>query len=91
MTLVIRFVDRNEFIREWFFNIVYVKDTIASTLKEKISFVLSHHNLDVQNIKGQGYDGASNMHGEWNGLQTLFKTLCTLLSSSITISSYCCN
>jgi hypothetical protein len=63
MTLVIRFVDRNEFIREWFFNIVYVKDTIASTLKEKISFVLSHHNLDVQNIRDQGWYDASNMRG----------------------------
>ena len=72
MTLVIRFVGRNGFIWEWFFNIVYIKDKIASTFKEDISFVLSHHNLDVQNIRGQMYDGASNMRGEWNGLQTLF-------------------
>jgi hypothetical protein len=72
LTLVIRFVDRSGFIRELFLDIVHVKDTTASTLKEKISFVLSHHNLDVQNIRGQGYDGASNMRGEWNGLQTLF-------------------
>jgi len=42
-------------------DIVHVKDATASTLKKKISFVLSHHNLDVQNIRGQGYDGASNM------------------------------
>ena len=91
MALVIRFVDRSEFIREQFLDIVHVKDTIAATLKEEISFVLSHHNLVVQNIRGQGYDGASNIRVEWNGLQALFKTLCTLLSSSITISSYCCN
>jgi len=76
MTLVIRFVDRNGFIQEWFFNIVYVKDTIASTLKEEISFVLSYHNFDVQNIRGQGYDGASNIRGEWNGLQTLLINDC---------------
>jgi hypothetical protein len=34
MTLVIRFVDRSGFIREWFLDIVHVKDTTASTLKE---------------------------------------------------------
>ena len=37
-----------------------------------MSVVLSRHNLDVSNIRGQGYDGASNMRGEWNGLQALF-------------------
>jgi hypothetical protein len=57
-------------------DIVHVKDTTASILNEEISFVLSHHNLDVQNIRGQGYDGASNMRGEWNGLQTLFINDC---------------
>ena len=30
--------------------------------------------LIVSNIRGQVYNGASNMKGEWNGLQTLFLT-----------------
>jgi len=38
--------------------------------------VLSRHNLNVFNIPGQGYDGAGNMRGEWNGLQALFLTDC---------------
>ncbi|XP_061364760.1 uncharacterized protein LOC133308173 [Gastrolobium bilobum] len=32
--------------------------------------------IDMQNICGQGYDGASNMRGEWNGLQALFLKEC---------------
>jgi hypothetical protein len=52
MALVIRFVDRSGFIRERFLDIVHVKDTTATSLKEEIFFVLSHHNLDVQNIRG---------------------------------------
>ncbi|XP_052301255.1 uncharacterized protein LOC18095180 [Populus trichocarpa] len=76
MAFVIRFVDRSGFIQERFLDIVHVKDTTAATLKEEISFVLSHHNLDVQNIRGQGYDGASNMRGEWNDLQALFINDC---------------
>ena len=57
-------------------DIVHVKDTTALTLKEDISFVLSHHNLDVQNIRGQRYAGVSNMCGEWNDLQALFINDC---------------
>ena len=76
MALVIRFVDRSGFIWERFLDIVHVKNTTASTLKKEIFFVLSHHNHDVQNIRGQGYDGASYMRGEWNGLQALFINDC---------------
>ncbi|XP_071724873.1 uncharacterized protein [Rutidosis leptorrhynchoides] len=52
------------------------KYTAASILRDEIRFVLSQHNLDVQNIRGQGYDGASNMRGEFNGLQALILNIC---------------
>ncbi|KAH9686650.1 TTF-type domain-containing protein [Citrus sinensis] len=38
--------------------------------------VLVQYNLLVENLRGQGYDGASNMAGEWNGLQSLFLNDC---------------
>ncbi|XP_027941243.1 zinc finger MYM-type protein 1-like [Vigna unguiculata] len=50
--------------------------TATITLKNELCVVLSRHNLNVSNIRGQGYDGASNMRGEWNGLQALFLTDC---------------
>eukprot|EP00268_Persea_americana_P015620 TRINITY_DN17296_c0_g1_i1.p1 TRINITY_DN17296_c0_g1~~TRINITY_DN17296_c0_g1_i1.p1 ORF type:complete len:393 (-),score=37.64 TRINITY_DN17296_c0_g1_i1:1144-2322(-) len=71
MALVLRFVNKNGFIRERFFGLVHVKNTASQTLKKEISAVLSRYNLSIQNIRGQGYDGASNMRGEWNGLQAL--------------------
>nr|GME10607.1 zinc finger MYM-type protein 1-like [Ipomoea batatas]GME10639.1 zinc finger MYM-type protein 1-like [Ipomoea batatas] len=77
MSIVLRFfVDRDGFIQERFFGVVHVKDTSASTLKECIFSILSRHNLDVQNIRGQGYDGAGNMRGEWNGLKALILDEC---------------
>ncbi|KAG6718441.1 hypothetical protein I3842_04G149900 [Carya illinoinensis] len=76
MAIILRFVDVDGFIQERFFDLVYVKDTSALTLKNEISAVLSRHCLDIQNICGQGYDGASNMRGEWNGLQALFLKDC---------------
>jgi hypothetical protein len=68
MTIVLRFVEKDGFTQERFFDIVHVKDTSALTLKSKISDVVSQYCLDIQSIRGQWYDGASNMHGEWKGL-----------------------
>jgi hypothetical protein len=61
MAIVLRFVDKNGFVRERFFGLIHVFDTAALTLKKGIYSILSKHQLDIQNIRGQGYDGASNM------------------------------
>jgi hypothetical protein len=76
MAIILRFVDKDGFLNERFFHIVHVRDTTALTLKREICAVLSRFNLHIENIRGQGYDGASNMHGEWNGLQALFLKDC---------------
>ncbi|XP_050255247.1 uncharacterized protein LOC126701170 [Quercus robur] len=67
MAIILRFVDKECFIKERFFHVVHVRDTTALTLKNEICVVLSRYNLHIENIRGQGYDGASNMRGEWNG------------------------
>ncbi|OMO64377.1 hypothetical protein COLO4_32062 [Corchorus olitorius] len=61
MAIILRYVDRDGFVHERFFDIVHVKNTAALTLKNEICGVLSRHNLLVENMRGQGYDGASNM------------------------------
>ncbi|KAK4582459.1 hypothetical protein RGQ29_025588 [Quercus rubra] len=76
MAIILRFVDKEGFIKERFFHVVYVRDTTALTLKNEIFAVLSRYNLHIENIRGQGYDGASNMRGEWNGLQAFFLKDC---------------
>ena len=76
MAIVLRFVDVHGFLRERFFEIVHVTDTTAFTLKKEISDVLARYNLNIENMRGQGYDGASNMRGAWNGLQALFLKDC---------------
>ena len=76
MAIILRFVDKKCFIKERFFYIVHVRDTTALTLKNEICTVLSHYNPHVENIRGQGYDGARNMRGEWNGLQAIFLKDC---------------
>ncbi|CAI0435348.1 unnamed protein product [Linum tenue] len=72
MAIVLRFVDANGLIQERFFDIVHVENTTSKTLYTAIRSILSFYKFPIQNLRGQGYDGASNMRGEWNGLQALF-------------------
>ncbi|XVF76083.1 hypothetical protein PTKIN_Ptkin13bG0237700 [Pterospermum kingtungense] len=75
MTIILRFVDYHGIIRESFFDVVGVHDTTALTLKENKTSILTY-DLQIENIIGQGYDGASNMRGAWNGLQALLLNEC---------------
>ncbi|KAK1358590.1 putative transcription factor and/or regulators TTF-type(Zn) family [Heracleum sosnowskyi] len=76
IAIVLQFVDVYGVIRERFFDIVNVLDTTSLTLKKELSDVLTQNNLSIQNMRGQGYDGASNMRGAFNGLQALFHRDC---------------
>jgi hypothetical protein len=48
-----------------------VRDTTASSLKVAIKALFSKHGLSISRLCGQGYDGASNMRGEFNDLKAL--------------------
>ncbi|GJV44619.1 zinc finger MYM-type protein 1-like protein [Tanacetum coccineum] len=71
MAIVLRFIDTNGVIREIFLDLVHVSDTSAITLKTHLWKKLLQYEFDTSKIRGQGYDGANNMRGEWNGLQAL--------------------
>jgi hypothetical protein len=49
---------------------------IESALKEELRTILADHSLDVENIRGQRYDGASNICREWNRMQSRFIEEC---------------
>ncbi|CAH9118761.1 unnamed protein product [Cuscuta epithymum] len=71
MAIALRYVDKSGSIVEHFIGVVHVTDTSALTLKKGIDLVFSKYGLSVSRIRGQGYDGASNMQGEFNGLKSL--------------------
>ena len=71
MTVVLRYVDKKGIVTERFLGIVHVADTSALSLKVAIEFLFSKYALSLSRLRGQGYDGASNMQGEFNGLKTL--------------------
>uniref|UniRef100_J3LVR0 DUF4371 domain-containing protein n=1 Tax=Oryza brachyantha TaxID=4533 RepID=J3LVR0_ORYBR len=71
MAVVLRYVDKFGLIKERLIGVVHVKETSASCLKSNIDKLFGKYGLSIKQIRGQGYDGASNMRGELNGLRAL--------------------
>ncbi|KAL6553068.1 hypothetical protein OROGR_006910 [Orobanche gracilis] len=71
MAVVLRYVNNKGEVLERFIGVVHVRETTALSLKRAINNFFLLHKLSMSQIRGQGYDGASNMRGELNGLKTL--------------------
>ncbi|XP_016502921.2 uncharacterized protein LOC107821044 [Nicotiana tabacum] len=71
MALILRYVNKSGMIIERFLGIVHVSDTSSQPLQKEIYSLLLKHSLSPSKIRGQGYDGASNMQGGKNGLKSL--------------------
>ena len=97
MAVVLWYVDKLGVIKERLIAVVHVQEMSASCLKSNIDKLFAKYGLSIKQIRGQGYDGASNMRGEFNGLRALIERereqlgiLYPLLCSSATIS-HCCS
>jgi hypothetical protein len=71
MVVVLRYVDKFGIVKDRFIGLVHVTETTSSHLKSSIDSPLAKFKLSLRQCRGQGYDGASNMQGELNGLQSL--------------------
>ena len=50
MVVIFRYIDAEGFVKEPFFGLIHVADTVALTLKNGIYSLLSQHCLDIQNV-----------------------------------------
>jgi hypothetical protein len=71
MAVVLRYVDKYGVLKEILIGVVHVSETTALCLKSNIDKLFIKYKLSWKQVRGQGYDGASNMRGEFNGLRAL--------------------
>ena len=71
MAVVLWHVDKYGVLKEILIGVVHVSDTTALCLKSNIDQLFTKYKLSWKQVRGQGYDGASNMRGEFNGLRAL--------------------
>ncbi|XP_058726505.1 uncharacterized protein LOC131597859 [Vicia villosa] len=69
MTVMLRFVNDKGNVMERFIALHHVKDTTSESLKDALYGIFDKYISSISRIRGQGYDEASNMRGEFNGLQ----------------------
>ena len=72
MSICLRFVDESHphqpEVREEFIGFVQLEKTDADSISKSILEFLENCNLDISNLRGQGYDGASVMAGKVSGV-----------------------
>ncbi|KAL6530683.1 hypothetical protein OROGR_014543 [Orobanche gracilis] len=72
MSVILRYVDMSSspiHIEESFLGFLIVNDTSGQGLFDSLQNELKDLGLDIDNVRGQGYDNGSNMKGKHQGVQ----------------------
>lgn len=73
-SLCLRYVDEDiSKVREDFLTFVPVHDVSGKALCTTIKDTLRGLGFDLENLRGQGYDGAASMRGHFRGVQAIMK------------------
>lgn len=75
MTFVIRYVHEGN-ITERFLEFIPIQKHGANYLANAVIAFLEKHGIDLNNCRGQSYDNAANMAGQYSGLQARIKEKC---------------
>ena len=73
MPLCVRFVDSKRQIREEFLQFSRLSRITGVAIAKQVCSDLTNLGLELKNIRGQGYDGASNMSSARVGVQALIR------------------
>lgn len=85
MPLCVRFVDVQKNIREEFIQFSVLSRVTGESIAARICSDLTNLGLDLTNIRGQGYDGASSMSSNRVGVQAIIRE-----HSPLAFYTHCC-
>ncbi|KAJ9559837.1 hypothetical protein OSB04_004997 [Centaurea solstitialis] len=71
MIVVLRHVDARGFVKDSLVGLLHLTKTTSKTLKCGIDALFAKLGLSLKQVRGQSYDGSSNMLDEFKGLKTL--------------------
>ena len=74
--LCVRFVNKENEVREEFLGFIKVERMDAKTIANALMTKLKSYRMDMNNLVGQGYDGASVMSSGRNGVQAKVAAQC---------------
>ena len=78
LSICLRYYDEElQAIREDFVTLVHTMSATGAHIRDKIKEFLNNMGLSMQRLRGQGYDGGSNMKGKIKGLQALLQRRAT--------------
>ena len=74
LSLLVRYVWNGK-VEERLLAVIPVKETTAEVLFNTVCNKVEEHGIEISNLRGQCYDGASNVSGVHTGLQARIKEL----------------
>ena len=97
LAICVRFVDIENNVRKEFMTFLKLERTTGEYVAQKMVTFLKSVDLPIENIRGQGYDGASSMSSERVGLQARIKNISPFATyihrsshqPNLVISQYC--
>jgi len=75
LSLVVRFVDESGNVFERFLCFINNVGHKSKDMAEAVITILNKYNLNLNYLRGQSYDNASNMSGSYSGLQARIKLI----------------
>ena len=68
-----RFIDKNNDVKEDFIAFIHLRRITGEVIAETIVSTLQGLGLEIENVRGQGYDGAANKSSDNVGVQRRIK------------------
>ena len=90
LAICIRFLDSKQDIKEKFLAFLPLQRITGAAISEAILQFLADNNIPTSNMRGQGYDGASNMSSDVAGVQARIKEVAPL-ATYIHCNGHCLN